>query len=153
MKKRIIHQDVYMSIAMLIFAIVALARTSVFPAEAAHFPRLILGLLIVFTLWTLYEGIKKTKAINADGTGADKVIKLPQLTLPMATFLIVVVYTALIGILGFFTATTLFILGFMYFYQVRKVQTILLTLVGTNVFIYLLFVYQLNVPLPKGLFF
>ena len=153
MKKNIIHHDVYMSIAMLIFALIALARTTVFPAGAARFPRLILGFLIIFTLWNLYEGIKKTKAINAEGTGADKVIKWPQLTLPMATFLIVVIYTALIGILGFFTATTLFILGFMYFYQVRKVTTILLTLVGTNVFIYLLFVYQLNVPLPKGFLF
>jgi len=141
---------------MVILSAFMYLRTYVMPTGAAHFPRIILTVFVLFGIWILIQGIKKTKAFNTEGyqiTSEDEYLTFSTIKLPMATLLIVIVYVAFIKLLGFFAITTIFIIGFMYFYQERNWKKIALTVFGIDLCIYLLFVLQLNVPLPKGLLF
>jgi hypothetical protein len=61
------------------------------------------------------------------------------------------VYAFLIEFLGFFSATSLASVFFMLFFGLRSYVRILMVLVGLNVFIYILFVWQLRISLPSGL--
>lgn len=150
--KRAIHSDVYMSGILLILALLMYLRTHVMPVGAATFPRLVLILFIGFTLWTLYQGVKKTGLLRK-GECTDPPLSVGTTRLPLLTLLIVIIYTTAIKYLGFFFSTSLFIAGFMYFYQIRDWRKMSLTIIGVNLFIYFLFVVQLHVPLPEGLFY
>ena len=66
---------------------------------------------------------------------------------------VMVVYTILMGELGFFSSTFLLFLAWMIIIEREKWKTIgLVSLVGTFCF-YLVFAFFLKVPLPKGILF
>jgi len=130
------------------------------PAGAAQFPRIILMLFAGFGAFILFQGFKKTKKLNEFGEKnetdlqeIDEQLNFKKLQMPMAAFLIVIAYVIIMGFLGFFVGTSLFVVGFMLFYKIRSWKTIVLCTAGINLFIYFLFVIQLNVPLPQGLLF
>lgn len=148
--KRNIHSDVYISVILLVLGVLMYLRTYVMPVGAAVFPRLILIVFVGLTAWTLYQGIKKTKSMK-DTVCSD--LTYGMIRLPLISLLIVVIYVVAIKFLGFFISTTIFIASFMYFYQIRDWKKMSLTIIGVNIFIYILFVMQLNVPLPHGLLY
>jgi uncharacterized protein with PQ loop repeat len=152
MKKQI-HHDVYIGLVMLFVSLVALIKALPMPENAAQFPELMIVILIAFSLWITYQGIKKTQLINSGKAKKDDTISFEKTKMPLISFVIVVIYTMLIEVLGFFASTTLFVAAFMYFYKIKDLKKIIITLVGLNAFIYFLFVIQLNVPLPKGIIF
>ncbi|GAB3466317.1 hypothetical protein GCM10027570_55450 [Streptomonospora sediminis] len=95
------------------------------------------------------------EAESADGADAAepaewsaRLLRRPALTLG-----IVVVYVALLEIIGFLPATALYLLGHLWFGGVRDWRILAGVVVGVVAFIQLLFVHQLSVPLPTGLLF
>jgi uncharacterized membrane protein len=65
----------------------------------------------------------------------------------------ILAYIILIEVIGFFVSTFIFTIGFMFMYKENSKKTMIVTALGINLFIYVLFVLQLNVPLPQGLLF
>lgn len=150
--KRTIHHDIYIGLIMLLFSVGMFVNTYKMPEGSAQFPKIILSLFTFFSLYILAFGIKKTKDLNSSNKN-EKSLSFQEVNTPLAIFLIIVAYVTIIKFLGFFIATTMFMIAFMYFYKVKSWKLIILNALGVNLFIYLLFVLQLNVRLPKGLFF
>jgi len=153
--KRIIHHDVYIGILMILFSAFLFLKTRGLPEQSAFFPKIILSLFVFFGILILILGIKKTKEFSSldDKKIEEEIFRISTIKTPMVALVIVLVYIAFLKIFGFFSSTSLFIIAFMYFYQVRSIKKIILTLIGINLCVYLLFVLQLNVSFPKGLLF
>ena len=81
------------------------------------------------------------------------VVTVKEMINPMIAFVMVAVYTLLIPKVGFFVTSAVFMLIFMVWMGYRKPIPMVLTTVGMMGFIWYLFVYSLNVPLPSGILF
>ena len=81
------------------------------------------------------------------------VVTFKEMINPMIAFLMVLAYTLLIPRVGFFVTSTVFMLVLMWWMGYRKVVPMVCTVAGMMGFIYVLFVYQLNVTLPAGILF
>ena len=79
------------------------------------------------------------------------VVTAKEMINPMIAFVMVAVYTLLIPKVGFFVTSAVFMLIFMVWMGYRKPVPMVLTTVGMLGFIWYLFVFSLNVPLPSGI--
>lgn len=155
--KRNVHYDIFIGLFMVLISIGMYILTFDMPKGAARFPQAILVLFAFFGLLVIYSGIKKNASLN--NTQADnakqneKSLILSELKLPMITLFIIIIYVMVMNLFGFFISTAVFIMGFMYYFRIRSWRVIILNALGVNIFIYLLFVLQLKVPLPKGILF
>jgi hypothetical protein len=154
-----LHQDVIAGSVIALVSVSLYLQTFDFAAGSALWPRIILWLLVLLAIWIVFKGLQKTKRLRQGETGAyyegedeEERLNLQLLKSPIGTFLGVVAYVVLLIVIGFFPATILFLAGYLWYEGVRNWVTYALTIVGLNVFVYLLFVLQLNVPLPPGLF-
>ncbi len=158
--RRAVHQDVFIGIVMVIISVLLYAKSSTMPEGAAQFPTIILTLFSIFGLVITIGGVGKTRAANSKqaeepkiADSREEVLSFSKIKMPFVSILIVAAYVILLSVLGFFVATSIFIIGFMMFYRVRSWKKIFLTVFCIDLFVYLLFIIQLNVPLPKGLLF
>ena len=71
----------------------------------------------------------------------------------LLTTVLCVAYVALVEVVGFFVATALFMSVFMAMMGLRKPLIYIAAIVGVNLGLYLLFVWQLKVPMPIGILF
>jgi putative tricarboxylic transport membrane protein len=131
-------------------------RTYDFPAFAALWPRVMLALLALLAAWIVYKGVRKTRAMRQgqamEYEGEEERLSFQLVKSPLITFAVVIAYFFALTIIGFFPATVLFLAGFLWYGGARDWKVYVMTVVGVNVFIYLLFSVQLNVRLPPGLF-
>ena len=81
----------------------------------------------------------------------DKPLEFKQMARPMACLLGVIGYVSIIKITGFFVASTIFTLVFMWLYGMRSVKKMVAVTLGMDLFLYVLFVIQLKVQLPQGI--
>ncbi|QOY38257.1 tripartite tricarboxylate transporter TctB family protein [Anaerobacillus isosaccharinicus] len=149
---RRLHQDVFIGVGILIFSIIFYLKTGTMPSGAATFPKVILTTFGLFGIGIALFGLKKSKYKN-EGVIDEDELDIPTIKLPMFSLSIVIGYVILMTLLGFFVSTSIFVIGFMIFYKIKSIIAISLTVVSLNLFIYLLFVYQLNVRLPQGILF
>lgn len=150
MKKRI-HHDVFVGLILAAVAAFGYFRTLQMPKGADQFPQILFGLFAIFSVFIFIKGIKESVIMTKEGR-ADT-ITLKGLRLPFAALAIATVYTILAKYLGFFVATVIYIPAFMYFYRYRKIPIMIVSIIGTILFVYLVFVKQLNVPFPRGILF
>jgi len=108
-----------------------------FSSQAAVFPKIILAVFIALAFLMFVVNLKKP--VEHENT---------VLKYPMAIYGIILVYTVLLNLVGFYIATAIFIPGTMLFYKNFKVHKIALATIGTIVFIHLLFVMKLKLMLP-----
>ncbi|WP_180994066.1 tripartite tricarboxylate transporter TctB family protein [Bacillus sp. Marseille-P3661] len=152
-----VHHDVFIGIVIILLSIVLYTKTFEFIGEAALFPRALLILFAIFAVYLIYNGLKKTKqmreGVEVIYDGEEEQLTFSLIASPMCTLGIVIVYVALINIIGFFPSTILFIISFLWYMGVKNWKVYLVTSIGLNLFIYILFVLQLNVQLPLGIFF
>ena len=152
-----IHQDVYSGIVLLLITAIFYWQTFDLPDRAALFPEFILYVLMFFSVAIIVNGIRKTKK-ERDGeevaqTDDEERVTLSKIKMPLLMLSILVVYLIVLDIVGFFVTTSLLIALVLYILKVRKPLTYILTIVGVGLFIYVLFVYFLNVNLPQGILF
>lgn len=113
------------------------------------FPKLILSVLGLFSLLILASGISKTRGpLKANVNSAPIFTHVRG---PAVTFTALCIYLALISVLGFFTASSLAAIFFMFYFGLKSYVQMLFVLVLMNTFVYLLFVWQLRISLPTGL--
>lgn len=145
-----------MGTAILAVCAFLFVKTSDLPGPAALWPRLTLVLLTLLAAWVFYKGVRKTLLLKrgeaVDYEGEEERLNWQLVKFPLLVFGVVIAYFFALTVIGFFPATVLFLAGFMWYGGARDWRVYALTVVGVNVFIYLLFSVQLNVQLPPGLF-
>lgn len=152
-----IHEDLLMSLFFLAVGATFFLSSGALASETTYFPLLCAGAMMILCVPVLIRGIQKTIEMNRDG-GVEKgnptaLIAWKKLKGPVLTFLMVIAYALCISKIGFFVSTFFFMPGFMYFQHYRKPVAVLVITLGFEVLLYLVFVLQLHLRLPKGLLF
>jgi len=142
---RRLHTDVYVGVIMLLIGGVMMWMAFEFPIISRRFPLMGTGLFALCALIILVRGITatRTQQDNAYSPFAWHATKYP-----LMTFLILVGYVLAIRYATFMIATSLVVSMLMLFFGVRSWKSIVLMVVGLDVFVWLLFVKQLNMVLP-----
>lgn len=152
-----IHQDIYVGTLMILVSIFLYSKTLSLLSGAALFPRILLAIFILFSILIIIGGFKKTKLMKqgeeVEYEGDENPLNFGNLKSPITTLFIVICYVSLLSLIGFFPSTILFMVVFLSYMKVKQWKTYVFTIIGLNVFIYLVFVLQLNVQLPVGLLF
>lgn len=149
--KRYLNQDVFISVFLLIIAILFYILTFDLPNEASMFPVILVIMLSLFSIFIILTGIKRNE-FESHGDDESK-LTVSLLKSPLFTFLGIFLYSFFITIIGFFPSTIIFIVLYLYINNFRSIKAITITVIAIVAFVYLLFVYQLNVNLPIGILF
>lgn len=150
MRKFLTQDSIVAGLFLLLITIMFIATRSLIP-EAAIFPYILMALLLILTLSILKNGIKRDD-YGAHGDDEEK-LTYDRLKNPMFVFFLILVYCLLITIIGFFPSTLIFVFVYLFINDVKSIKLIGGTMIGIVLFIYWLFVVQLNVRLPTGMFF
>lgn len=122
-------------------------------SDAATWPRVVLLLLILLGTVLTVRGFRAPASQPAGGAESDGEWSRAVLRGPALTLLIVLGYAVLVSLVGFFPATALYLCAHLWFSGVRDLRVYAGVTVGFIGLVYLLFVYELQVPLPTGLVF
>lgn len=145
--KRRVNNDVYIGIALALLSAFFLWESINMHAGAGLFPRIIFTLFLFLSLVIAALGVRKT--INpALCTKDDYLLSFKVVKSPLIVFGTIALYVVLLNNWGFYISTTIFMPLFLFLFGERRIVRIILTTVGTNLIIYLLFVRLLNVVLP-----
>jgi len=117
--------------------------TNNFPLKTAFFPRVILTFLILMSILLFFTN----EQISID------VLKRREKIIQLLVFFITFVYAILFNKIGFFISTSLYLVIIMVLLGAKKWRQILSVTIILQLIIYFLFVKQLNIPFPKGMFF
>tara|TARA_R110001583_G_scaffold195469_1_gene374005 strand:+ start:3094 stop:3543 length:450 start_codon:yes stop_codon:yes gene_type:complete len=145
-----LHIDIYIGILMFFTSTYFYTLTLEMPQDPATFPQLILTVLIVFSIIVFTKGFITTIKSKRENNKIDRYLN--DSGRPLVLYISIVLYVISIDLIGFFTASTIASAFFIVFFGVRNLRKIILVLLGINVFIYALFVWQLKIYLPTGLF-
>ena len=119
--------------------------------ESKTYPIFTISLLFGLTTLYLIRMIISARKFGVE-SGVEEVFggfKALQFTLSLV---LTIVYFFLMKFLGFFTATTIFMVASFIYLKVPKLHALIAT-VAMNLLIYLAFVQFLGVRMPKGLLF
>ena len=150
MQKRKIHTEVWLGLIVMIFSGFFWSESFKFPVGTG-FPRVFLGVFFFMAVILFVIGIIKTvKNISKGNVNLDWKNAIPK---AHGVWGIMLGFVIMINIIGFFPATLIASPGIMLFYGVRKIKVLVLVTVILTLFVYLLFVVQLRVQLPRGILF
>lgn len=157
MKSRLrIHPDVIISAVSILFACVLLAEIGKYPDDVRLFPKVFLLFFLVFMGIILIRGLIKSRAKSKDADAVPESewwCKAEEIRNPLITIAFVVVYVALIGVIGFYSASFLYMCSAMYYFGSKKMLLNLVISAGVLAFVYALITWQLSVTLPMGFIF
>lgn len=148
MNKRVYRQDIIAGIAVILIGIISFILTLSMPGKAPIFPRLISAAFLVFGILLAVTSYTKLKK---DVPTEEKVSELKDFKYPVIVFALLILYVLAVVNIGFYIATPIMLVCYMWFMGIRKIRTILITTVIVMAFVYILFTMQLKVPLPKGI--
>ena len=112
-----------------------------YPTDSRLFP---LGLLTFLMIGAIVMIVRPAQSSKGERGEPKKIL---------ITTLLCVAYVALVEVIGFFVATALFMTLFMAMMGLRKPLIYIVSILGVNLGLYLLFVWQLKVPIPIGILF
>lgn len=112
--------------------------------EAAVFPRIVLATFIFLSAAMAVQGYRTFKKTGE----AKNPLAFETVKIPFLMFVFISLYVAAMGLVGFCLASAAFIPGVAFFYKNKKPVHILGATVCLIVFIYVLFVVQLQLVLP-----
>ena len=144
MKVRNIHANVWIGGVLIILSAIfyGMAGKFVNPSAAA-WPRAVLVGIIILSALLVLNGVKQTAAHADPG-----LIPLDIIKGPMAALLVIVVYAVLMKFTGYFVSTAIFLPFGMFALGQRNWKAILGVTVGLELFVYVLFVMQLQLRMP-----
>ena len=144
MKLRNIHANVWIGGVLIILSALfyGVAGKFVNPS-AAVWPRAVLVGIIILSALLVLNGVKQTAAHADPG-----LISLDIIKGPMAALLVIVVYAVLMKFTGYFVSTAIFLPFGMFALGQRNWKAILGVTVGLELFVYVLFVMQLQLRMP-----
>ena len=154
-------RDSFSAIIILVICVVGMIQTSQYPARAAEWPMWMWGLLAALSAVLLFNSVRAAKTAapddtepktesDEDPTPASPTHKGLRITINIG---LIVALVILVPILGFFTATGLFLVVSMFYLGIRPVWLILAVTAGTLLVFYGVFEAFLGVLVPHGLLF
>jgi hypothetical protein len=148
-RQLIIHQDVYISAALIAAGLYFLREADGLMQAAARFPKICLFAFLFFMGIVFVQGIRKSIAATRAQTGeGTKLLQWNVGRMPYAVFAISSIYVLLIMEIGFFPATALYTPGLILFFRCFDWKRIALVTAGNVLFVYLIFVKILGATLP-----
>ena len=124
------------------------------PIGPAFYPRVVLILLAGLALWLIAEDLlRKTRACAESGKAGGPA---PNYRKVLLGFIVFLGYVAGLSLIGYLTATFLFVLGLSWSIgprNVRELPKLVAIAIGTALATYLIFEKYLYVFLPRGLLF
>lgn len=123
-------------------------KTRDFPAGADSFPKFLIVVTIILSGIMLLQGFFRDKEGKGEDTNRVDFIKQPFII-----YGFIIVYLLLIINLGFFVSTLLFLPAVMYYFNFRRFKVLMIPTLVMLLLVYFLFVRELHVPLPQGIFF
>ncbi|MEL7566886.1 MAG: tripartite tricarboxylate transporter TctB family protein [Dehalobacterium sp.] len=145
-----LRADIIFTIVLMLTAILLYLESNKFPKGADVFPKLMVGVILVLSV---YEIIKHFASNKREEVGESGKKDWQEKYSPLIIFIFCIVLALLIKFLGFFTSITLFMAWTLWYLGMRKITSYIFSILGINLFIYFLFVMQLQVPLPRGILF
>lgn len=103
----------------------------------AYAPKLYIILGIILTIIIIYNSFKES---NIKKFNLDKYFYL--------YLILIIIYTSIINIIGFYLATTLFLVTVFYILGIRKWQQVSLIIVSFLVFVFVVFDLIIDLPIP-----
>lgn len=146
-----LNQDVYTGLSLIVISAIFLVMSYDLIAEARLFPLIFLIIMIVFSILLIIKGVNR-KEFNSHGDDEEK-ISIDLLKKPLVLFVGVFLYCLLINLIGFFLSSIIFMIAFMYLNKYKSYKSIIFSTLLTILFVYFIFVYQLNVAIPSGILF
>ena len=144
MKVRNIHANVWIGGVLIILSAIFYGMAGMFVnPSAAVWPRAVLVGIIILSALLVLNGVKQTAAHADPG-----LIPLDIIKGPMAALLVIVVYAVLMKFTGYFVSTAIFLPFGMFALGQRNWKAILGVTVGLELFVYVLFVMQLQLRMP-----
>ena len=135
---------------LIIVSLYLYIRAREFPMGADQFPKFLVIVIIGLAGLLLIKTLRGPGRVQA---AAKKAAGIHDILRPYALFLGIVGYIVSMLLMGFFPATAGWGLIMMPLLKAARKRVYLGILTGTIVFIFVLFAYFLNVPLPKGILF
>lgn len=144
MKLKNIHANVWIGGVLIILSAIFYGMAGKFVnPSAAVWPRAVLVGIIILSALLVLNGVKQTAAHADPG-----LIPLDIIKGPMAALLVIVVYAVLMKFTGYFVSTAIFLPFGMFALGQRNWKAILGVTVGLELFVYVLFVMQLQLRMP-----
>lgn len=147
--KKYLSLDVGIGVAFMVFSAGFFVLSLNFPDEAQIFPQFFLVVTFVLAALLVVQSIHRYQHGESDSSP----VPLEQVPLIVKSYLIILAYVLCIDYIGFYVASTVFLIGFMYFLNVRKPLVLISVTLGMDAFLYLLFSFGLKLNLPAGLLF
>lgn len=150
-KRCSIVREVWLGLGLVAFSLFFLWQCNGLNQRAAQYPRIMLCVLLALSGALLFQGLYYSfhpERYHKRYGKSNKSIQWSVVIHPLFIFGATVIYLALFHFINFFVATALFVPLLMFIFGERKVLPILLTTVGLEVFVYLVFVQLLNVYFP-----
>ncbi|MBU2054637.1 MAG: tripartite tricarboxylate transporter TctB family protein [Proteobacteria bacterium] len=133
----------------LIFVLVYFIATREMKTRVTAFPHLFVYLAVGFFGWIVVtDAILHLRKKHAE---QESPIKWQIAWPPLTVIAGILAYIVLMSVLGFMTATTLFLAGMMVVLGERRLLTLSLVTAGTVLVCWLVFRQWLHVPFPSGL--
>ncbi len=144
MKLKQIHAEVWLGGILIILAVIFYIMAGQFPnTSAAVWPKAVLIGIMILSALLVIHGLRMTKEAGGDSELCRAVLKGP-----MASLLMVIAYAVCMNFTGYFVSTAIFLpLGMAALGQ-RNWKAILGVTVGLEVFVWFLFVVQLQLRMP-----
>lgn len=144
MKLKTIHPDVWIGGVLIVLSVIFYVMAEQFSnPDAAMWPKAILIGIIILSAMVTVHGLKLTQP----RTNQSQI--LPRgLAGPLFALLAIVLYAVLMNFTGYFVSTAIFLPLGMFFLGQRNWKAILGVTVGLELFVYVLFVVQLQLRMP-----
>lgn len=149
-------RDAVSSIIILVVCAAGIWQTMQYPARAAEWPLWMWGLLAACSVVLLFNSLKAPKTAKLRAEADAEPAAMPsagralRITINIGMIIALVV---LVSILGFYTATGLYLCVAMYYLGIRPAWKIAVVSAGTLIVFYGVFEAFLGVLVPHGLIF
>lgn len=144
MKLQQIHANVWIGGLLIILSVIFYMMAGSFSnPDAATWPHLILVCIIILSAMLVVNGLKQTFKAAEPGMIPAGLLKGPVVSLAA-----VVAYGILMNFTGYFVSTAVFLPLGMFALGQKDLRAILGVTVGLEVFVYILFVTQLQLRMP-----
>ena len=139
-----IHAEVWLGGILIILAVIFYIMAGQFPnASAAVWPKTVLIGIMILSALLVIHGLQMTKDADGNADLGGAVLKGP-----MASLVMIVAYAVCMSFTGYFVSTAIFLpLGMAALGQ-RNWKAILGVTVGLELFVWFLFVVQLQLRMP-----
>ncbi len=153
-----ITKDFYLGVFLVLLSLLAYIETRSYPVNSAYFPRFILLIIALLGAATILKELKPLLKNGKVERGADlpeggRVAFWHQPTVRKVSMMIFssLAYMVIMGYVGFFVTTSIYLPVMMRLLGIRKPRTIWLSTGIVVISIYLIFGKFLSVPFPDGI--